>query len=75
MGIPVSDYRVSFGRTAVGEDSDGPTFAEMTAPFELAATGGPSFQKKTKKQLTKQNTVKIRKEFPETWLWTEDMVK
>ena len=62
-------------RTAVGEDSDGPTFAEIGALTKVAATGGPSFQKKTNKQLTKQNTVKIRKEFPETWLWTEDMVK
>ena len=58
---------------AVDEDSDGPV-GLLGAPLELAEIGGPSFQKK-KKQLTKQNTVKVRKEFPETWLWTEDMVK
>ena len=55
---------------ALGEDVDGPSFASM----EVAAIGSLSLQKK-KKQLTKQNTVKVRKEFPETWLWTEDMVK
>ena len=59
---------------ALGEDIDGPSFALMGAPLEVAAIGSPSLQKK-KKQLTKQNTVKVRKEFPETWLWTEDMVK
>ena len=64
-------------RMALGEDmnNDGLRIGEVGALTELAATGGPSFQKKTKKQLTKQNTVKVRKEFPETWLWTEDMVK
>jgi len=60
---------------AVNEDSDGPGFAEMGAPVEIGAIRGPSLQKKKKQQLTKQNTVKVRKEFPETWLWTEDMVK
>ena len=34
---------------------------------------GPTVVKKTK-QVTKQKTVKVRKEFPETWLWTEEMV-
>ena len=53
---------------AVGEDVDGPNVAS------IAAIGRLSLQKK-KKQLIKQNTVKVRKEFPETWLWTEDMVK
>jgi len=61
-------------RTAIDEDSDGLRIAEMGAPDEVAAIEGASFQKKKKKQLTKQNTVKVRKEFPETWLWTEDMV-
>ena len=51
---------------ALGQDIYGPTFAPMSE--------SPSLQKK-KKQLFKQNTVKVRKEFPETWLWTEDMVK
>ena len=61
---------------ALKEDSDCPSFALMGAPLEVAATGSPSLQKKKKKkQLTKQNTVKVREEFPETWLWTEDMVK
>ena len=55
---------------ALGEDVDGPSFASM----EIGAIRSPSLQEK-KKQLTKQNTVKVRKEFPETWLWTEDMVK
>ena len=64
-----------YARMAVGEDSDGPIIGEMGAPDEVSATGSSSFQKKKKKQLTKQNTVKVRKEFPETWLWTEDMVK
>ena len=59
-----------FARMALGEDVDGPSFASM----EVGAIRSPSLQEK-KKQLTKQNTVKVRKEFPETWLWAEDMVK
>ena len=30
---------------------------------------------KNKKRVTKQNAVKVRKEFPETWLWTKEIVK
>ena len=56
---------------ALGEDVDGPILASMEVG---ALIGSPRLQKK-KQQLTKQNTVKVRKEFPETWLWTEDMVK
>ena len=55
---------------ALGEDVDGRSSNSM----EVGALESPSLQEK-KKQLTKQNTVKVRKEFPETWLWTEDMVK
>ena len=35
---------------------------------------GGSISPKNKQQ-TKRKTVNVRKEFPETWLWTEEMVK
>ena len=35
-----------------------------------SASGSPN-----KKQETKKKPVKVRKEFPETWLWMEEMVK
>lgn len=31
--------------------------------------------KKAKSQEPKKKSVYVRKEFPETWLWTEEMVK
>ena len=37
------------------------------------AEAGPPTNKKPKEP--KQKSVFVRKEFPETWLWTEEMVK
>ena len=66
--------------------SDGPYMAEIgvsrrvqvdSAPDFLSSSGPPaggSISPKNKQQ-TKRKTVNVRKEFPETWLWTEEMVK
>lgn len=40
-----------------------------------AAPIGRSINQKAKSQEPKKNSVYVRKEFPETWLWTEEMVK
>jgi len=62
----------------------GPEFAEEGGLVPLAAplsAGGDVVSKtdrniqKEKKQKTKQRPVNVRKDFPETWLWTEEMVK
>ena len=34
-----------------------------------------SVSRKTESQKSKKKSVYVRKEFPETWLWTEEMVK
>ena len=36
---------------------------------------GRSINQKAKSQEPKKKSVYVRKEFPETWLWTEEMVK
>ena len=58
---------------------DGPEFEELE--FESLSSVGAVMSKtdrniqKEKKQKTKQRPVNVRKDFPETWLWTEEMVK
>ena len=42
-----------------------PNFAQERSSLEAPAVV------KKKKRVTKQNAVKVRKEFPETWLWAE----
>ena len=49
-------------------------------PQPLAFLFGPkpperSVSRKTESQKSKKKSVYVRKEFPETWLWTEEMVK
>ena len=38
----------------------------------IAATDTPILKKGKQK---KTKSVKVRKEFPETWLWTEELIK
>lgn len=45
--------------------SEGPEFATSVDDGGAVA----------KKQRTKQKPLNVRKEFPETWLWTEEVVK
>ena len=64
---------------------DGPEFEDEGRPVPLIAASlsavGDVMSKtdrniqKEKKQKTKQRPVNVRKDFPETWLWTEEMVK
>ena len=44
-------------------------------PARSGDGGGGASGKQKKKQKTKRKPVNVRKEFPETWLWTEEMVK
>ena len=39
----------------------------------IAATDTPILKKGKQKKKTK--SVKVRKEFPETWLWTQELIK
>ena len=45
----------------------------------VTASFGPDFESEdhdeTGSQEPKKKSVYVRKEFPETWLWTEEMVK
>ena len=43
-------------------------------PGPVAGTRLPPTTNKTPKE-PKKKSVYVRKEFPETWLWTEEMVK
>ena len=54
-------------RTQVVDGPPGPPAAENR---------GPQIRPKKKaKKLAKKTHLNIRKEFPETWLWTEEVVK
>ena len=46
----------------------------MARPQGLLVPTGRSIEK-AKSQEPKKKSVYVRKEFPETWLWTEEMVK
>ena len=41
----------------------------------LVLPTGRDINQKAKSQQPKKKSVYVRKEFPETWLWTEEMVK
>ena len=64
---------------------DGPEFEEqgrlppligasLSAVGDVMSKTDRNIQKE-KKQKTKQRPVNVRKDFPETWLWTDEMVK
>ena len=60
--------------TSLSEENER-MFEETNEP---ATTGGPSLanRKRGRKQDGERKpVVNVRKEFPETWLWTEEMVK
>ena len=59
--MPLSDLFSGVGQEIAG-----------LSPMAIAATDTPIL-KKGKQKKTKKN--KVRKEFPETWLWTEELIK
>lgn len=59
-------------RFSLGSGGSGPgPVAESAAPENTRTDINP----KTKSQEPSKKSVYVRKEFPETWLWTEEMVK
>ena len=50
---------------------------ELTNEPAPTSSGGPPLanRKRGRKQDGKRKPVNVRKKFPETWLWTEEMVK
>ena len=58
------------------DDDDGVGVTRMMVPVTANYLPiGRSVNRKAKSQEPKKKSVYVRKEFPETWLWTEEMVK
>ena len=55
-----------------GNSHNSPQERAELSPMAIAATDTPILKKGKKK---KTKSVKVRKEFPETWLWTEELIK
>lgn len=72
--FPLSDRR-KFGVGGPVPESVGPMFAE-TSSLRLDNVGpDDDVSPDKKRKQNKRKPVYVRKEFPETWLWTEEMVK
>ena len=56
-----------------GNSHNSPQERAELSPMAIAATDTPILKKGKQKKKTK--SVKVRKEFPETWLWTEELIK
>ena len=56
-----------------GNSHNSPQERAELSPMAIAATDTAILKKGKQKQKTK--SVKVRKEFPETWLWTEELIK
>ena len=66
---------VEFVRTSLSEENER-TFEETNGPAPTSSGGPPLANKKRgREQDGERKPVNVRKEFPETWLWTEEMVK
>ena len=62
--------RMNFGVGGAFPDSNGPV-----AVSEMESLSSGDVSPDTKPKQNKRKPVYVRKEFPETWLWTEEMVK
>ena len=68
--MPLSDLFSEVGQVTFRNGP--PQERAELSPMAIAATDTPILKKGKQK---KTKSIKVRKEFPETWLWTEELIK
>ena len=69
--MPLSDFFIDHPTFRNGPPQERAELSPMLLS-PIAATDTPILKKGKQK---KTKSVKVRKEFPETWLWTEELIK